>query len=96
MPFQKGQIKTGGRKPGSTNKANTDLKTRIAALLDEQFDTIAEDMEMLFPKDRLNAYLKLIEYVLPKQREQKLDLSTLSDEEIDQLLERAVDKFNQP
>ena len=32
--------KTGGRKPGSTNKATTDIKSKIATLIDSQFDAI--------------------------------------------------------
>lgn len=86
--------KTGGRTAGTPNRVTGDLKSRITALLDEQFDTIADDLDALEPKDRVTAYLKLIEYVLPKQREQKLDLSTLSDEQIDDLLNKALNKLN--
>ena len=86
--------KTGGRTAGTPNKVTTDLKTRIAALLDTQFDTVAEDLDALEPKDRVTAYLKLLEYVVPKQREQKIDLSTLSDEQIDDLLNKALNKLD--
>ena len=86
--------KTGGRTAGTPNRITGDLKSRITALLDEQFDTIADDLEALEPKDRVTAYLKLVEYVLPKQREQKIDLSTLSDGQIDDLLNKALNKLN--
>lgn len=86
--------KTGGRTAGTPNKATGDLKGRIAALIDEQFDTIAADLDVLEPKDRITAYLKLMEYILPKQREQKIDVSALSDEQIDDLLSKAVAKLN--
>ncbi|WP_332368944.1 hypothetical protein [Spirosoma telluris] len=46
------------------------------------------------PKDRVTAYLKFLEYVLPKQREQKIDLSTLTDEQIDDLLNKALAKLD--
>ena len=74
--------KTGGRKAGTPNKVTSDLKDRIVALIDERFDSIAYDMELLEPKDRVASYLKLLEYVLPKQREQKIDLPTLTDKPI--------------
>lgn len=96
MPFEKGRDKTGGRKLGSTNKIDIDIKSKIAALIDERFDAIAYDLEMLEPKDRVTAYLKFMEYVLPKQREQKIDLSTLTDEQVDDLLNKALAKLDQP
>ncbi|CCH01376.1 hypothetical protein FAES_3368 [Fibrella aestuarina BUZ 2] len=94
MVFQKGREKTGGRKPGSTNKATTDIKSRIATLIDSQFDGITTDLEQLEPKDRIAAYLKFLEYILPKQREQKIDLSTLTDEQVDDLLNKALNKLS--
>ena len=86
--------KTGGRTAGTPNKVTSDLKSRIATLIDNQFDAITTDLEQLDPKDRVTAYLKFLEYVLPKQREQKIDLSTLTDEQIDDLLNRAMDKLD--
>jgi hypothetical protein len=86
--------KTGGRTPGTPNKATTLLKERISTLIDTQFDTILKDLEALEPKDRVAAFLKFIEYVLPKQREQKIDLSALSDEQIDDLLNKALSKLD--
>ncbi|GAB3026595.1 hypothetical protein [Spirosoma pulveris] len=93
MPFEKGRSKTGGRQPGSTNRTTTDIKARIANFIDEQFDSIADDMSLLEPKERVTAYLKLMEYVVPKQREQKIDLSTLTDEQVDELLDKAMAKL---
>ncbi|RAK02904.1 hypothetical protein LX87_01025 [Larkinella arboricola] len=94
MKFEKGREKTGGRQLGSTNRTSTDLKNRIATLIDNQFDSIQADLELLEPKDRVMAYLKFIEYVLPKQREQKIDLSTLTDDQIDALLDKAMAKLD--
>jgi hypothetical protein len=63
--------KTGGRMAGTPNRLTSDLKSRIAALVDQQFDTIVSDLNQLEPKERLTIYLKFVEYVLPKQREVK-------------------------
>ncbi|GAB3949534.1 hypothetical protein GCM10028805_25930 [Spirosoma harenae] len=93
MKFEKGHAKQGGRKPGSPNKTTADIKSRISALIEEQFDSVSADLEKLEPKERVAAYLKFLEYILPKQREQKIDLSALSDQEIDELLERAINKL---
>ncbi|GAB3639712.1 hypothetical protein [Spirosoma arcticum] len=93
MSFEKGREKTGGRKAGSTNRTSSEIKSKIAALIDDQFDMIQADLETLEPKDRVSAYLKFMEYVLPKQREQKIDLSTLTDEQIDDLLDKALAKI---
>ena len=86
--------KTGGRTAGTPNKVTSDLKNRIATLMDEQFDTITTDLEQLEPKDRVTAYLKLLEYILPKQREQKIDvksrLDSLSDEQLNDLIEQIL------
>ena len=87
-------IKTGGRTAGTPNKVTSDLRSRIATLIDEQFDTVAADLDELEPKDRVTAFLKFLEYVLPKQREQKIDLSALTDEQIDDLLNKAINKLD--
>ena len=98
MRFDKGHSKQGGRQSGTPNRTTSDLKTRISALLDTQFDTVVEDLNALEPKDRVMAYLKFLEYVLPKQREQRIDLpaispfpyidpSTLTDEQLKALIE---------
>lgn len=87
--------KTGGRTAGTPNKITADLKTKIADLIDEQFDGIVADLHAMEPKDRIAAYQRFLEYVLPKQREQKIDFSTLSEEQIDDLLNRALSKLDQ-
>lgn len=86
--------KTGGRTPGTPNKTTAQLKERISTLIDDRFDTIVADLETLEPKERVAAFLKFLEYVLPKQREQKIDLSALSDEQIDDLLNKALGKLD--
>ncbi|MEZ0538941.1 hypothetical protein [Fibrella arboris] len=86
--------KTGGRKAGTPNKVTADLKSRINALIEEQFDAITGDLEHLEPKDRIAAYLKFLEYVLPKQREQKTDvnarLDTLNEDQLNSLIDKVL------
>lgn len=95
MPFEKG--KSGnprGRKKGTQNAVNRDLRERVRDLLESQFDQIALDLAGLEAKDRVNAWLKLSEFVLPKlqRSETVIDFSKLSETEIDTLFEKAMAK----
>ena len=55
-----------GRPKASTNNNIKDLRERIKLLLDAQFEQIITDLKDLEPRERINAYIKLIEYVVPK------------------------------
>ncbi|GAB3509300.1 hypothetical protein GCM10027341_46150 [Spirosoma knui] len=83
--------KTGGRTAGTPNKVTSDIKSKIAALVGEQFEAITADLEQLEPKDRVTVYLKFLEYVLPKQREQKIDVNTRLDSLNDEQLNALID-----
>ncbi|WP_128548798.1 hypothetical protein [Larkinella soli] len=96
MAFKKGKPKTGGRKPGTPNKKTPLIKQRLVELTEEMFDTFRENMERLKPEDQVSAYLKVLEYVVAKQRETKIDVSTLSDEEVEELLNKALKKIEEP
>lgn len=82
-----------GRPKGVPNKVNQDLKTRIAQIVESGIETIETDLVSLAPKDRVNAYLKLLEYLLPKQRESKIDIGSLSDDEVETLLNKALERL---
>ena len=88
--------KTGGRTAGTPNKVTDDIKSRITALINEQFETIQSDLEELDAKERVTAYLKFLEYVLPKQRESKIDLGTrldgLSDEQLNEVIDQILNR----
>jgi hypothetical protein len=80
------RIKTGGREKGTPNKTTKELKGIIHEVVERQLETIEADLQELEAKDRLAVLLKLVEYVLPKQREQKIDFNSLTDIEIDELI----------
>ena len=67
--FQKGKKKTGGRKKGSKNKATSSIKERIKEYIDSDFDTILNDINQLDPQERIKTFLKLLEFVLPKEKQ---------------------------
>jgi hypothetical protein len=77
-----------GRPMGVPNKVTANLKDRVNLLIENNFDKLQSDLDTIEPKDRLNIMLKLMEYVLPKQKETKIDFSNLSDAEIDELINR--------
>jgi hypothetical protein len=81
-----------GRPKGVPNKTTKELKGLIHRVVKQQLETIEEDLQDLDPKDRLNVLLKLVEYVLPKQREQKIDFNSLTEAEIDELINRITDE----
>ncbi len=80
--------KTGGREKGTPNKATANLKNTIQGIVERSFESIESDLHDMDKKDKLGFVLKLIEYVIPKQRETKIDFNSLSDEEIDELINK--------
>lgn len=96
MKFEKGKPKTGGRTPGTPNRVTGDFRQRIQQLLDEQFDQLQADIKALEPKERVNSIIRLLEYTTPKlqRTETTIDLSKLTEEQIDALFERAIEKAN--
>jgi len=95
MKFEKGKPKSGGRKKGTPNAVTKDLRERIRELLESKFEQVEADFSSLEPKDRLNAWLKMSEFVLPKMQRNELsfDLSKLTDAEIETLFDKAVKKM---
>lgn len=96
MAFTKGKNKTGGRKKGTPNVITRDLREVVRELVEGNAERIRQDLEALDPKERVNAWLKLTEFVLPKLRrvETTYDLSNLAPEEIDRLFDRATAQTN--
>lgn len=66
--FKKGKTKTGGRTKGTPNKVNGLLKEKLSNYIEENFETILEDVQSSRRSDRIKFYLKIMEYVLPKAK----------------------------
>ena len=92
MPFQKGRTKTGGRVKGVTNKVSLEIKSRIEEIAPNVINRIETELKALSGTDFLHYAFKFIEYVVPKQKETKIDFSSLSEDEagaiIDEIIER--------
>ena len=69
MAFEKGQSgNPTGRKKGTQNKSTAEMRGIIQEIINTNFSNskIARDLKELSPKYRLEFYLKLLEYSLPK------------------------------
>lgn len=93
MPFIKGKSgNPSGRKAGTPNTLTGDLRKQIQAIVEGQIAQILADLATLEPKDRLNALVKLLDFVLPRlqRTETVVDFSKLTQSDIDALFERAI------
>ena len=89
MPFRKGQsgnIK--GRTKGTQNKVTKHLRESITSFLENNFERLENDFELLTPKDRIKFYCDLLQYSLPKLQTVQLetDFEHLTDIELDRII----------
>lgn len=88
--------KTGGRKKGALNKLSTDLKKEITDFLNDNFDEVKKEWQSLEGKDKLNFYKDLLKYSVPQMQSTSLetDLSKLTDEQLDYILNNLINKID--
>ena len=67
-------VKTGGRTKGTVNKTTAELREKFSLLLDNNFDKLQSDIDLLEPKDRIKTILELAKFVVPTLR--AIELST--------------------
>ena len=79
-----------GRPKGSPNKVSTDLRKWINQFIEDNRQQIKRDWKTLEPKDRIMLFEKLLKYTLPTLQATSIttDLSKLTDEQLDQIIER--------
>ena len=76
--FKPGQ---GGRPKGATNKITRNCKKRVEWVLGLLDETLEESIEKLKPKDKVDLWLNLQEYIRPKLQRMNVDI-TPSDDKI--------------
>ncbi len=70
MPFKKGNTLSKGRPKGAINRSTEMAKLTLARITDEGLNHLKEDLNKIREKDPIRAaelYLKILEYILPKQ-----------------------------
>lgn len=61
-----------GRPKGSANKLTSELRELFQLVIEENIEQVQKDIKKLSPKDRVAAFLKLSEFVLPKLKSVEL------------------------
>jgi len=84
--FKKGE---GGRPKGKPNKTTTDLRQFVTSLLDKNRLQIEKDFLALEPKDRVQAYERLLKFVLPTLAavQVQTEFDNLSDQDLDKIID---------
>lgn len=84
MPFKKGQSgNPAGRKPGTANKATRAVREVMAEFAQLNAEAASRKLnEIEDPKDWLDAYLKALEFALPKLARVERGIPDATDEEI--------------
>ena len=72
--------KTGGRIVGTPNKGTTVIRQKIKDFLDSEIENIFEDIKTLPPKEKAQVFVKLLEYIIPRQTHSNIN-ATLNREE---------------
>ena len=67
-----------GRKAGTPNKATKDIRDAFTLLIENNIDTLQEDLNGLEPKERVKLLLDMAQFVVPKLR--SIDLQTDEEE----------------
>jgi len=81
MPYTKGKTKTGGRNKGTPNKTTGELREHLQTIVEGFADQVEKDLKGLPPRERVNLWLRLAEFVLPKlQRTEFVESDTSSKE----------------
>lgn len=76
MAFKKGQSgNPNGRPRGAKNKATNELREWVERLINDNLDTITNDIKELDPNERVKFFLALLNYTLPKQQSVKAEIN---------------------
>jgi hypothetical protein len=72
MAQKKGQTgNPNGRPKGTSNKVTTDLRQWVNLIIDNNREQLEKDFDALEPKERWQLIEKLMQYVIPKKREEE-------------------------
>ncbi len=82
-----------GRPKGSPNKTTSEIKNLMQSFISENIDKLQNDFDSLEPKDRLAFFERALRFILPTQQSQDINLNSLSEDELDLLIERITNNL---
>lgn len=71
--------KTGGRKKGVPNKTTQEVREMFSQLLSENLEQLRNDLSKLEPYQRVNALIKLSQFIVPRPTENHLTINSPED-----------------
>ena len=83
MPFKPGHNLSKGRPKGASNKSTETIKRSISMLLENNINTVQTDLDEMQPRDRVNALLQFMKFVIPTQKAIEID-TKVSEEELNE------------
>ena len=93
MKYKKGQSgNLKGKPQGAKNKVTLELKERVKLLIENNFDKIEADIKKLKPQERVQAIIKLMEFVIPKQLRQETEINSDLKKDISQAFDKLFSK----
>lgn len=82
MGFEKGHNKIGGREKGTQNKVSATFREKVLMLLENQYPQIEKDLKALSPQDRVEIWIKLIEFAIPKLQRSEATIETIDTDTV--------------
>lgn len=97
MPFELGN-RLGGRTKGSQNKSTEIVKKNVAILLENNIQLVQEDLDSMKPRDRVNALLQFMKFLIPTQKavevENRISQEEINEDYINKLMEIPEENFD--
>ena len=82
--------KTGGRTKGTPNKVTQEVRDLFSQLVRDNLPQLKKDLAALEPYQRVNAMIKLSQFIIPKPTENHLSINSPED------FQRVVFEFGNP
>ena len=90
MSFEKGN-KLGGRTRGSSNKSTEVIKRSVSMILENNIDALQSDLDEMQPRDRVNALLQFMKFVIPTQKAIELDNRESEEEKNESYIQKLME-----
>tara|TARA_B100001057_G_scaffold261793_1_gene262057 strand:+ start:825 stop:1127 length:303 start_codon:yes stop_codon:yes gene_type:complete len=98
MPFEPGHNLSKGRPKGASNKSTEIVKKNVAILLENNIQLVQEDLDSMKPRDRVNALLQFMKFLIPTQKAVEVDnrvsQEELNEDYINKLMEIPEENFD--